>query len=365
MRITFLLPGYPWKPIGGFKVVYEYANHLVAKGHDVTIVHARRLPNWTSPPPLTLNRRLRRKVSHLRDLIFKPKVDWLPIDHRIRMIYVSEPKVNSVPDADAIFATWWATAEIVLNFPSSKGKKFYLIQHYETWGGPKERVDNTWQAPLLKIVISKWLYKKGLELGALPNTMIHIPNGINHSLFQLKESIEERPLRIAMMYSDMQWKGTKDGIKALELAKKQFPSLEAILFGTLSRPFWLPNWIYYLKNPPQKTLIEQIYNNSSIYLSPSWTEGWCLPGAEAMACGCAFVCSNSGGVNDYAVHEETALISSPKNPKALSNDIVRLFEDDALRIKLAKSGHEHIKRFSWERSANTLHHFLLKHVRES
>lgn len=43
MRITFILPDVTPIPNGGVKVVYEYANHLAARGHTVTVVHPR---NW-------------------------------------------------------------------------------------------------------------------------------------------------------------------------------------------------------------------------------------------------------------------------------------------------------------------------------
>ena len=41
MRITFVLPVFPRGPIGGFRVVYEYANRLTALGCEVTVVHER------------------------------------------------------------------------------------------------------------------------------------------------------------------------------------------------------------------------------------------------------------------------------------------------------------------------------------
>lgn len=38
MRITLVLPGYSKAPIGGFKMVFEYANRFVTRGHKVSIV---------------------------------------------------------------------------------------------------------------------------------------------------------------------------------------------------------------------------------------------------------------------------------------------------------------------------------------
>ena len=42
-RVTFVLPGHGKNPIGGYKVAYEYANHLQARGHEVTVIHPTRL----------------------------------------------------------------------------------------------------------------------------------------------------------------------------------------------------------------------------------------------------------------------------------------------------------------------------------
>lgn len=361
MRITFILPGYPWRPIGGFRVVYEYANHLVARGHEVTVVHPKRLPNWNPPPP-NFYRWLRKKAGYVRNLIFRPKVRWQPIDKRVKMLYVPEPTAKYIPDAEVVFATFWATAELVIEYPSSKGRKSYLIQHYEIWDGPKERVDATWRLPLKKIVIAKWLYDKGFELGVSPEDMFHIPNGINHKIFQLERPIESRPYRIAMMFSSIEWKGGWDGVKAIELVRREFPSLQAVLFGVSSRPRALPRWIEYYQNPRQDILVKEIYNKSAIYLCPSWTEGWHLPPAEAMACGCAVISTDIGGVRDYAEHEKTALLSPPRDPEALAKNLLRVLEDDDLRIKLAKAGHEKIKEFTWERSTDLLEQFLLRHV---
>jgi hypothetical protein len=39
MNVHFVLPTDGTVPVGGYKVVYEYANGLVRRGHDVTVTH--------------------------------------------------------------------------------------------------------------------------------------------------------------------------------------------------------------------------------------------------------------------------------------------------------------------------------------
>lgn len=358
MRITFVLPGYPWKPVGGYRVVYEYANELTKRGHEVTVIHPRKLRQRSLEPP-SFYQKVRHIAASIRNIFLKPRVTWQYLDERVRMLYVPEPTARYVPDGDVVFATAWQTAEYVNEYPDSKGRKFYLIQHYEIWSGPKERVDATWLFPMKKVVIAKWLYELGLELGVQGGEMCHIPNGIDLKKFRVTRPIESRPKRVAMLYSPLEWKGFADGLRALEIAHEECPDFRAVLFGTSPRkPNIIQDWIDYISSPPQEILVTEIYNNSSIYLCPSWTEGWGLPGAEAIACGCTLVSTDNGGVRDYAVNYQTALLSPPRKPEALANNLIRILGDEKMRIRLGRAGYENIQRFTWKRATDLLVNFI-------
>lgn len=359
VKINFILPCYPWEPVGGYRVVYEYANHLVKKNHEVNVIHPRTIDHLNLSDK-TLRDMLVRKLEYVRGVFSKPEIHWHDIDPDVEMFFVSKPTSDNIPDADVTFATAWQTAEYVKNYPESKGQKFYLIQHYETWSGTKDLVDTTWRYPLKKIVIAKWLYDKGLEIGVPESMMVHIPNAIDTKKYQKLRDFKRRPKRVAMMYSAFKWKGARDGIKALELAKVQEPDLTAVLFGTNHRPANLPKWIEYVKNPTQDFLIRDIYNESSIYLCPSLTEGWHLPPAEAMACGCAVVSTNNTGVRDYIIDRQTGLLSPIEDPEKLAINLINLLENDDLRIKIARAGQLYIEDyFNWERSAKKLEGCIL------
>lgn len=356
MKITFILPSYPRRPVGGYRVVYEYANHLTERGYEVSVVHPRMVKN-IAPLPGLYGHLIKYPLYFYR-IFIKSKPEWQFIDPRVQMLYVSEPVAKYLPDADVVFTTSWASAEYMYEYPKSKGEKCYLFQHYEIWSGPKEKVDATWRSSFHKIVISKWLYDIGCSLGA--KDMVYIPDGINHNFFKVLNPIEGRAPCVSMMYSKLSWKGSKEGIEALNLTKKKFPNLRAILFGVSRRSRDIPSWIEYRRDPPQNALVRDIYNQSSIYLCPSHIEGFALPPAEAMACGCAVVTTDCGGVRDFAENEVTALISPAKEPKTLAKNLLRLLEDNNLRIKIAKAGQKHIQQFTWERSTDLLEKFLKK-----
>ena len=140
MRITFLMPGYMWTPSGGYRVIYEYANRLVDRGHHVTVVHPRRL-KYLPAPNLPLRERVRRAKFGLIGLFSTPVIDWQPIDKRVELLFVPNSGQRYLPDADVLFATAWQTVPSVLRASQAKGEKFYLIQGYETWMGPKDLVE--------------------------------------------------------------------------------------------------------------------------------------------------------------------------------------------------------------------------------
>ena len=355
MRITFLMPGYVWGPSGGFRVVYEYANRLVSRGHEVTVIHPRRLLSW-APSALTLRQRFRKARLALTELVSTPSIHWQPIDKRVRMRFVASSDQRHIPDGDILFATAWNTVRPVMECPPTKGEKCYLIQAYETWMGPKDLVDETWRMPLRKIVISKWLLEIGRALGSHPLT--YIPNGIDHKQYRLTQPIEGRPRQIVMMCSPVELKASRDGIAALQIVKKECPDLRVVLFGNSRRPSWIPQWMTFEQDPPQQRIVEEFYNGSSIVVSSSIAEGFALPPAEGAACGCAIAATDSGGIRDFADHGVTALLSPPKQPEALARNICLLLSNDDLRIRLARSANDFIKRFNWERSADLLEEFI-------
>ncbi len=348
MRITFVQGDYSRSPRGGPRIVYQYANGLAARGHEVTVVHPRKVP--IRPPTLIL--RIRRKIGEKRDLIYTPKMKWQHLHEKVRMLYVSDLSPENIPDGDAVFATAWHTAPCVLDYPKQKGEKFYLIQHYETWAGPKEAVDATWRSKLHKIVVAEWLAELGKELGC--TDISYVPNGIDHDLYTVRTPPADRPARVSFVYSPSSWKGTEDALKALTLARESGARFEAVCFYTMRRPRSLPGWISYVRKPSTKFIVEDLYNRSSIYLCASWSEGFGLAPAEAMACGCALVTTDCAGNRAYAIDGVTALVSEPKQPRRLAENLIRLLNNDALRTQIADNGRERIREFDLDRSTSLL-----------
>ena len=356
MKVTFLIPGHYWHPIGGYKVIYEYANQLDARGHEVTLVFppCENIRTTFREAPIARKFRSYRWAIHRRNSQRRrPLVPWFALRPGVRLQTVPYLDERYIPSGDAIFATGWQTAPFVAAYAPSKGAKYYLIQHYENWQGEEDVMRDTWKLPLRKIVIARWLLDKASADFDEAASTTHIPNGLDFDTFNLDEPIEGRRPRIGMMHHHHDWKGIDDGLAAIAAAKAQAPDVDAVLFGTGPRPDDLADWIDYVRAPESKAL-RALYNSCSIFLHPSWAEGLPAPPAESMMCGCALVAASNEGVRDYATDEVNALMAPIKRPDLLADCIVRLLKDDALRIKLARASNESIREFTWDRAGEAM-----------
>jgi len=336
--------------------MFEYADFLAKRGHGITIVFPRRLSAATAPTALAA---IRARLWGLKQRVLnRPLIPWHALHRGVRLALVPAVCDEFIPDADVIVATMWSTAQPVQQLAAAKGRKYYLIQGYETWAGPEAEVNATWRLPLRKIVISKWLEDLGRGLGA--TDMRYIPNALDLDHFQVRNPPERRPPHILSLYHRAGLKGVSDALAVLTAFHERYPQIPVSMFGVPPRADLLPGWITYHCNPPQDTLVNDIYNRGTIYLGASLTEGWALPPAEAMACGCVFVGTDIGGFRDYAIHGETALLSPPRDRAAMLRNLIAVTEDRALWQRLQTRGTEFIRQFTWERAGTALERYFLE-----
>lgn len=337
MKITFCLPSILKVPAGGFKIVFEYANRLSNRGHDITIICL------TDNHFLKLNNFGKNIFGKLR---IKGYPNWFPLNNNIKVIATPYLDGRHFPDADFVVATAARTSTIISHFPDSKGKKLYLIQDYETWGMSEEELDKTYNLGLTNIVISKWLEKLVLEKSGVKPYLISNP--IDTDVYYTQNPIGKRnSMEVGMLYHEGKHKGIPVAMKALELVKKDYPDLHVNLFGVYNLPEDLPNWFSYTKNANSDQLFN-LYNKSAIFICASIEEGFGLTGAEAMACGCALVSTNYKGVYEYARDKENALLSPINDAEALARNIKKLIKNEDLRQKIAKQGSNDLSYFSWK-----------------
>jgi glycosyltransferase involved in cell wall biosynthesis len=356
LRVTFVMPRTGEWASGGFRIVYQHANHLARRGLEVTVVHPGRLV--IDPKLMDHVKNTARYLLRKLDGNYKPDI-WLNVDPNVRLECVPSLSERYMPDADVVIATAWQTAEWVSRYSKPKGRGYYFIQHLETWNGPQDRVFATWKTPLQKIVPSKWLEKIAQEMG---ESAIYIPYGLDIDSFEITNPSEtRRSNHLMMLYHKAEWKGCDDGLAALRLVRKQDPNIRVTLFGVPARPESLPAWIEYHQAPtPQR--LRELYNEAAIFVAPSRTEGWGLTGCEALLCGAALVATDIDGHREFAFDGRTALTSPVRSPEALAANVLLLIQAPDLRIKLAKGGFDFVRQLTWERASTSLESALCAQV---
>lgn len=92
-----------------------------------------------------------------------------------------------------------------------------------------------------------------------------------------------------------------------------------------------------------------LYEHCAAYVFPSLSEGFGLPGLEAMRHGAPVVSSNATCLPE--VYGDTAVYFDPLDVDAIAEAIQRVLTDEKLRENLVKRGYEQVEKYSWERMA--------------
>ncbi|WP_137655507.1 glycosyltransferase family 4 protein [Bifidobacterium moukalabense] len=343
MKITFIVPGIPERATGGVKVIMEYANRLVENypGVDVTLCF------WGH---LGYNMSRKRHILffiknclNLFRIKFQP--NWFSLNKKIYKRYISNITDASVPDGDWVFATAALTAEGVKNLSSSKGRKAYLIQDYETWDMKSDEIDKTFRFGMLNITVSHWL--ENLVNKAASGSCICIPNPVDTSVFYPDSKFKRQRHTVAVLYHEGAHKGFSFAWKAIEKAREAIPDLQVNMFGTFAKPDGLPDWVSYTRNASAEQLL-RIYNESEIYVCASVNEGYALTCVEAMACGCALIVTDFEGSKEYAVNGENSIVVPVGDVNGIASNIVRVVEDPRLRDEIGNAGIRSTQSLDWK-----------------
>ncbi len=348
MKITFLTPQI--EIAGGVKIILGYADRLAKRGHNVTVI----CPE-NNEPNAGRRRILKGYLRSFTRNLKRDRPHWIPLSARLK--FVPSPDEKFIPDADIIVASAWQHSTYVSHYSGSKGKKIYLFQHYERlWSDGCNDVDvSSFNLPLKKVVTSSALQDLLKKKHNVESVLVPVPVDLDDYYPARKKYNEDKI--ICMHYHTAEYKGFNDGIKAFETAKKVHPKIKLAVFGPGKFKGSIDGEYY---SAPSSAQLREIYNLSDIFLCPSWREGFGLPSAEAMACRCALVTADTGGNRDFAVHEQTALVSPPKDVKALADNLIRILDDRELFERVAREGFSCIQKFSWKNSVDQFEKILLE-----
>lgn len=92
-----------------------------------------------------------------------------------------------------------------------------------------------------------------------------------------------------------------------------------------------------------------LYQNAQAYVFPSLTEGFGLPGLEAMAHNLPLASSNATCLPE--IYGDAAIYFDPTDPTDIADTIDQILTNPDLRDRLIKAGQQQFKKYSWEKMA--------------
>ncbi|MDD5489410.1 MAG: glycosyltransferase family 1 protein [Candidatus Moranbacteria bacterium] len=92
-----------------------------------------------------------------------------------------------------------------------------------------------------------------------------------------------------------------------------------------------------------------VYNLASLFVYPSFFEGFGLPILEAMACGTPVIASNNSSIPE--VVGNAAILVDPNRPQEISEAMKNILGSDKLYTKLRERGLAQAKKFNWKECA--------------
>lgn len=307
-RITFVIPHLSFS--GGNKITLTYAEGLANRGHDVTVVHG---------PLPSLKARIAARFFPAAAHIHRPASN-------VRLVAATGKLTDidkSLPDGDAVIATWWETVEAVNCAPRSKGCKYHLVQGHEVWPYLPARSAEVYRLPFHKICVSNWLLDLMRETyGSTDVSLVMNPVDIRRFTW-MKRSRAPTPT-VGTVYSLTPVKNSAMAFEAVRLARKEVPGLRLVCFGADELPPELRAvaGVEYVQRPAQDA-IPDLYRTADAWLFTSTEEGFGLPILEAMAVGTPVIATPAGAAPDLVTEKTGTLVGL--DPAEMARAIVRLF----------------------------------------
>lgn len=94
--------------------------------------------------------------------------------------------------------------------------------------------------------------------------------------------------------------------------------------------------------------LNQIYNDSHIFVLPSFCEGMAMVGLEAMSAGLPIICTTNTGVNDVVVNGINGFVYDPEDDNAL-REYISWFKDNPDKLEsMSQSARETSLEYTWD-----------------
>lgn len=350
MRIHILVPGTGGRPNGGIRVIYEHANRLAQRGHQVRLHHFTRFPGDS------LRSIVKQGIEHIRVLSRSSDFpSWFQFSDDVERCYSMFGKCPKIACDDKIIATYWKTHELLDKKTLELHKCFYFIQGFENWVTSDCTLHRHWRSESINIVVSRWLERMVIKESGSAK---FIPNAIDQKKFRVLRKKIRTKTTVLFCSMTSENKSSRDIVEALNALYLSGEIYEILTFGNISpSAYGLIAPYDHHQSPPQSTILD-LYNRASIFVAASRSEGWGLTLAEATACGAALVASDAEGHFEFLRPGKSALFFRRGDVCRLAQKIRFLAKRPELQEALVRNAQVDVAPFNWDNASQHLEAIL-------
>ena len=92
-----------------------------------------------------------------------------------------------------------------------------------------------------------------------------------------------------------------------------------------------------------------LFQKATAYVFPTLSEGFGIPGLNAMAANIPVVCSNIPTLKE--IYQDAVLYFDPQDSQDIADKIEKILKDATTRTDLVEKGRQQVKKYSWQKMA--------------
>ncbi|HET8616185.1 MAG TPA: glycosyltransferase family 4 protein [Actinomycetales bacterium] len=311
---------------GGARILFEHANRLTARGHDVVL------------------------YSHL------PRPTWFELTAGFVEVAAGKRLTDDVCPCDVIICGYWSQvteasqAQIAPVIHFEQGD-FHLFEELspatlKTVGNHLAQADAT---STVSNAAARLLWERYATAATV------LPNSVDHAVFTPDgpRPALPRPYVLCVGWDGNQFKGIDDARAMSTMLRSSHPQHE-VVWVTPRQPVGPVGDIGRVVVAPEQAQLASLYRGAEVYVCASYYESFPLPGLEAMSSGTPVVATSNVGSLEYCRDGENSLVVPIGSPVDLHAAVSRLLDDDTVSRRCRRGGLTTASSYSWEVTLDAL-----------
>lgn len=216
------------------------------------------------------------------------------------------------------------------------------------------------------IVLSDFAYQSCLNAGIEKQKLHKLTLGIDINNFEIKENYRSENFSILLVSGLRHGKGIKDLIEVFKELNLDNCNLNIVGGGGDAYDYVInesnknSNIKYYSFMSHER--LKTMYQNSSIFVLPSYMDSWGQVVCEAMACGTPAIVSSNTGSKDIIEHGKSGFIFEVGDREKLKEYILHLYNNSSEVERIGKNARINVEKYTWVNYHKQLNKLLEKIV---